>query len=287
LVWFYLVYKVIIKVIIILYLNTIQITTIFPNYIRVNFGNLGNQRAIMNILGIRIDNLSKTESLMKIEQFLYSDKQNILTTPNPEFLVAAGKDEEFKNILNKADLSLADGFGLVLAAKRQGEPLKERVAGSDLIWDIARLANEKNKSIFLLGGKDNVAELTAEKLKQKFPGLKIHGFGGGELSPEKENKEEIAEINKFAPDILFVAMNFVKQEKWIYKNLEKMPSVKLAAGLGGTFDFISGKAKRAPKFMRHIGLEWLWRLILEPWRWKRIYNAVFKFSWLVFIRPRA
>ncbi len=240
----------------------------------------------MYILGVRIDNLSKTEALMKIERFLYSDKQNFLTTPNPEFLVAAKKDEEFKNILNKADLSLADGFGLMLAAKHQGEPLKERITGSDLIWDIAKLANEKNKSIFLLGGKDNVAELTAEKLKQKFPGLKIKAFGGGELSPKKENDEEIAEVNKFSPDILLVAMNFVNQEKWIYQNLSRMPSVKLAAGLGGTFDFISGKSKRAPKLMRQIGLEWLWRLILEPWRWKRICNAVFKFGWFVFTARR-
>jgi len=237
----------------------------------------------LNILGVKIDNLNKPEILQKISEFLQSDKQHQIVTVNPEFIMTAQHDEEFKGVLNKADLSVADGVGIKFAAKRFGQTLKERITGFDLIYEIAKIAEQKNKSIYLLGAKGKVPEKTAKKLLENYPKLKIAGYETGyrhwwwKLSDEKI----VGHIRRSQADILFVAFHFPRQDKWIYHNLPLMPSVKLAMGVGGSFDYISGHVKRAPKWMRDIGLEWLYRLIRQPWRLPRIITAVVKFSWAV------
>jgi len=214
----------------------------------------------MKILGVKVDNLSLDEVLNKVDGFLEDNKQHYITTPNPEFLVKAQKDKEFKKILNNADLSIPDGVGLVFASLLSNEKIKERIAGVDLMKAICKKAAKKSWPIFLFGAGPGVAEKAGEKLRRKYKGL------------------EISENN---PAIFFVALGAPKQEKWIDENLKKMPNVKLAVGVGGSFDFISGNIKRAPQFIRLLGLEWLWRLILQPWRIKRILNAVIIFPWLV------
>lgn len=236
-----------------------------------------------NIAGIKIDNFTKKQVLEKLEIFLHLPEQHQIVTINPEFIVAAQQDEEFKQILNKASLSLPDGFGLMLAAKFLRQSLKERITGVDLVDDIARICEQNNCSVYFLGGKPNSAEKTTEILKNKYPNLKVIGDSKIIISNQKSEfrNQNLEKINSFKPDVLLVALGQVKQEKWIDKNLAKLPSVKFAVGVGGSFDFISEQVKRAPKFMRKIGLEWIWRLTLEPWRWKRIYNAVIKFSWVV------
>lgn len=242
----------------------------------------------INIAGIKIDNLTKKRALEKLEIFLHLPEQHQIATVNPEFIVAAQKDAEFKRILNNTSLSLPDGFGLMLASKFLGQPLKERITGADFIWDIAELCEQNKCSIYLLGGKNGAAEKTAEILKKKYPNLKVVGDSRITVRNYESGimNRELEKINSFNPSVLLVAFGQVKQEKWIDKNLKKLPGVKFAMGVGGSFDFISGQVKRAPKFMRKIGLEWLWRLILEPWRWKRIYNAVVKFSWVVLTKKR-
>lgn len=237
----------------------------------------------MNILGIKIDNLSLIEVLEKIRGFLQSGQHQIATV-NPEFIMAARRDDEFKNILNKCDLNIADGFGIKLAAWKIGQPLKQRITGVDLMKEICSLAVADNKSVFLLGAKKKgVVELTAEKLNQDYPGIKIVGAERGFRHWHRHFSDEklVEIINRRQPDILFIAFGQVKQEKWIYYNLPKLPTVKLAMGVGGSFDYISGKVKRAPKWMRSIGLEWFYRLIRQPWRWPRIITAVIKFSWAI------
>lgn len=237
----------------------------------------------LNILGVKIDNSVKSEVLQKISGFLQFDKSHQIVTVNPEFIMAAQYDDEFRAILNKADLSVADGVGIKFAARRFGQRLKERITGMDLVEEIARLAEQLNKSIYLLGGKHQVAEKTALKLLEKYPKLKIAGFESGyrhwwwKLSDEKI----VSHIRRSQTDILFVAFGHPKQEKWIYHHLPKMPLVKLAMGVGGAFDYISGHVKRAPKWMRDLGLEWLYRLIRQPWRLPRIMTAVVRFSWAV------
>jgi len=244
----------------------------------------------MNILGIKIDELTKQQAIQKAEEFLHSDKSHKIFTPNPEMLVDAQKYTEFKAVLNRGDMNLCDGFGLWLATGRR----VERISGADFMLDLCAFAEKFCKSIYLLGsGSDEVVKKTAEVLQQKFPLLKIAGHSRGpiikysisNIQYPSDNEDTLYDIITRAPDILFVAFGHGKQEKWIDQNLRDLPSVKIAMGVGGAFDFISGKVKRAPKFMRKLGLEWMWRLILQPSRIGRIWKATIKFLYLCYKNP--
>jgi len=224
----------------------------------------------INLFGVKIDNLDTNTVLDKIEQFLNSQKQHYIVLPYSEFIVNAQKDEEFKNILNKADLCLCESKGLYFVARFLNKKIKEPINGIELIYKISKDQNV-NQKIFLLGGRENVAEKVRDKLKSKVIGVE-HGY--------QNLSKVIKKINKLSPNILLVAIGSPKQEKWIFNNLNKMSSIKVAIGVGGAFDFISGHIKRAPGFLQKIGLEWLWRLIIQPKRIKRIYNGVIKLGFL-------
>jgi len=269
----------------------------------------------VTILGINISTDSRQEILKKISNFLsLSGRQggHYIVTPNPEFILAAKRDEEFFYILNQADISVPDGIGLTFAGLFLGKIIR-RISGVDLMLDICAMAEKEGKKVFLLGGNNGVAAIAVEKLKLQFPRLKIVGaeeglkpgswklHSGKWLKGKQENKNLEFRIKNAEPDIIFVAFGHPKQEKWIYHNLpllnpplskgrKEWSGVKIAMGVGGSFDFISGNIKRAPKWMRTCGLEWLWRLLQEPGkRWPRIYDAVIKFPWEFFkwrfIRP--
>jgi len=250
------------------------------------------------ILDIELDNLTEPELNKKIEVFLNSDKQHTIYTPNPEFLVASTKDKHFKQILNQSDLNIPDGFGLKLASRFLYNKKLNRHTGIDTLIKTCQIASEKGKSVYFFGAGNGVAHETAQVLKKRFPNLKIAGADSGgkimqsEICNQKSaiktipnpstlnNNQNIDKIKQKSPDILFVALGQIKQEKWISQNLSKIPSVRIAMGVGGSFDYISKKTPRAPKLLRIIGLEWLFRLILQPKRIKRIWNAVVIFSWL-------
>jgi len=225
------------------------------------------------ILGVKIDNLTMSEVLESVRNFLKDGKQHYIVLPYSEFIVRAQKDKEFQRILNEADLSLCESKGLYLVAGLcLRKSLKENIYGIDLIHNLISNSQFLISKIFLLGGKKDVAKKTKEKLGNKIIGAE-HGY--------QDLRKVVEKINKAEPDILLVGLGSPKQEKWIYKNLKKMPSVKLAIGVGGAFDFISGRIKRAPKFLQKVGFGWLWRLVIQPRRVKRIYNGVIKFSWLI------
>lgn len=236
----------------------------------------------VDILGVKIDNLSFQEVLEKVKLFLGSKHQHFIVTANPEFIVAANQDEVFKEILNYADVAVADGVGLIHAAKWQGQRL-QRVPGINLVWSICELAQEYDWPIYLLGGKEGIAKQATEVLTNNFPTLKIVGAksGGYIADPTQPTIDIDININQTKPKILFVAFGQVKQEKWIFNNLDKIPSVKLAIGVGGSFDYISGTVPRAPEYLQRLGFEWLYRLIQEPKRWRRIYKATIVFSFLL------
>ena len=242
----------------------------------------------MQILGVRIDELTKQQVLEKTRSFLMSSQSHKIFTPNPEMLVDAQHDSDFKAVLNDGDLNLCDGFGLWLATGRRAE----RIAGVDFMLELCALAEKEGKSVYLLGSwSDEVVKKTAQVLQEKFPCLRIVGHNVGvkierskdcKITYDTDKNEEIMyDIITKAPDILFVAFGHLKQEKWIDKNLRDLPSVKIAMGVGGAFDFISGHVKRAPRFMRKMGLEWMWRLVREPWRVGRILKATLSFSWVL------
>lgn len=234
----------------------------------------------INILGVDIDNLFLSECLEKIREFLKDGRQHYIVTPNPEFVMTAQKDVEFREILNKADMAVPDGAGLIFAGLLQGKKIRQRICGVDLIWEIAKIAGEGNYSIYLLGAGEGIAKRAAEILQQKFPSLKIAGAeSGGIITSNFQSSilNLIENINNAKPDILLVALGHPKQEKWLKYNLSLLPSVKIAMAVGGAFDFISNNIRRAPRVLRSIGLEWFWRLLQEPWRWRRIVKATILF----------
>lgn len=227
----------------------------------------------MDIFGVGINDVSLEEAVGQVVGWVGNpeQKKHYIVTPNPEFIITAQKDLEFKKVLNQADLSIPDGAGLKLA------DIVNTTPGVDLMERLCKASADLGFTIGLLGGRDRVAEKAAECLKKKYPGLKVvFADNGGDV----DNNGNVWVDPCVNPcEILFVAFGAVKQEKWISKNLDKLP-VKVAMGVGGAFDYLSGEVKRAPKLMRNLGLEWLFRLILQPWRIKR-QLALLKFVGMV------
>ena len=224
------------------------------------------------------------ETLAWIEAAVAARTPRQICTANPEFLMAAQRDREFFDLLNRADLVLPDGIGLLLAARWRGVRLPERVAGSDLIYRIAERAGHHAWGVYFLGAAEGVAQKTAEILKSKYPGLAIAGTFEG--SPKIEEDDEIvARIQAAQPDILLVAYGAPWQDKWIARNKERL-GVPVSRGVGGAFDFVGGGAQRAPAWLQRLGLEWLHRLWRQPWRARRIYTAVVAFPLAVLRRGR-
>lgn len=238
------------------------------------------------ILGVSITIASPEQILEFITRSLeLEDKKVMITTPNPEIIVAAHNNPTFKKILNSAELALPDGVGLVWAARLLGKEIHTRITGADFVETLCEKLSKRTVAIGLLGGREGVAEKTAECLKQKYPGLKV-SFALEEWPEEKnsrltsKNKNYYKYAKAFPPcDILFVAYGAPRQEEWIYENLPHI-QVKVAMTVGGTFDYISGSVSRAPRALRSLGLEWLYRLIIQPWRWKR-QLALIEFIFLV------
>lgn len=245
-------------------------------------------RYLAEIGGIRLNSTSEDEVLRKIVVRIEKNKRIFVVTPNPEFLVDAQKHPWFKKILNQADFALPDGIGLVWAGKILDQPIQERISGTDLMESLCANAAKRGWKVYLLGGQPGVAKKTLTVLKKRYPGLKGWAETGPKLqlkpktyylSPQQEIAKIIKRIDSKHPDLLFVAFGMGKQERFIWDNWGKL-DVKLAMGVGGAFDFISKKISRAPKWARGLGLEWLYRLIRQPWRWRR-QLALFEFIWLV------
>lgn len=229
-----------------------------------------------NILGINLSELRAPEVLNKITAFLNSDGQYYIVTPNPEIILEAHRDEEFFYVLHRADLALADGFGLKLAGYLFGDRI-QRVTGSDLTLELLKKSQIEKIKVLVLNwraGLSKKEEITAS-LDKKYPGL---NFLVLDIDRHQTlSTEVLKQINDFAPSILFCGLGFPYQEKLIFHNLKKMNSVKVALGIGGSFDFITGQARRAPNCLQKLGLEWFWRLLRQPHRLKRIYRATFVF----------
>ncbi|MBU0731992.1 WecB/TagA/CpsF family glycosyltransferase [Patescibacteria group bacterium] len=232
----------------------------------------------VKILNVKVDNVSFDEAVKKAEAFLDSGKQNYIITPNPEIISYAKKDDHYRQILNLADLSIPDGFGLQIASLFQ---VKHRVTGIDLMTELLTIAENKGLKVYGIikkGGFSTKEEIYNALLK-KYPNLKVELRYSG----EGEVEEMIA---RYEPKMIFVGLGFPDQEKWIAHHLRKFGFVEIFMGVGGSFDFLAGKTKRAPKWMRESGLEWLWRLVRHPDRIGRIFNAVVIFPLKVFLSKK-
>jgi N-acetylglucosaminyldiphosphoundecaprenol N-acetyl-beta-D-mannosaminyltransferase len=241
----------------------------------------------IHILGVPIDALTSEQALARIAgAVLAGERGYMVVTPNPEFVVAAQKDGAFLETLGQADLSIPDGQGLLWAARRRGYAVPERVTGTDMVSAVCAWAAAHGRKVYFLGGQPGVAAAAAEKLAESFPELEIQADDGGALQPDHFGNLKLPEaawqrLQAAQPAILFVAFGQNRQERWLAENLPRLPSVNIGMGIGGAFDFIAGRAKRAPACLRRLGLEWLWRLVTEPWRWRRILRAIVVFPWLV------
>ena len=265
-----------------------------------------------NILGVKIDRITLKEALEKTASLLDSKTQHRITTANPEIVLKAWSNGKYLDLVNNSDLVLADGIGLLWAAKFLSlksssfvstvaqliisgsslvfspdycrEVIPERIAGVDLMEKICEQASKNGWKVFLLGAGEGTAVETAAALKKKYLDLNIIGSeSGGALTEAGELTDEslIGRINSAKPDILFAAFGAPKQDFFLANYLPLLHSVKLAMGVGGAFDFLSGRVKRAPELYRDLGLEWLFRFIHEPWRAIRMFNATVRFAWNV------
>lgn len=217
----------------------------------------------VDVLGVKIDDVSENGALDLVKSWLKGNGKHYIVTPNPEFVVKAQNDPEFKKVLNEADLAVPDGVGLNWFGG-----VKNRVPGVDLMEDLVKLGADLGFTVGFLGGSEGIAEKTAIILKAKYPKLKVALAISGLTVNVKGEIVDKADLSFSKSDLLFIAFGHGKQEKWIAENLPKIP-VKVAMGVGGSFNYLSGEVPRAPKILRNLGLEWLFRLITQPWRFKR------------------
>lgn len=265
----------------------------------------------VDIAGIGFDAVRYRDVLTAVEVFTKQEgKKHMIVTPNPEMVVYSEKHPAFKKVLNAASLAVPDGIGILWASYYLSIPkakskfrerfrvistllrvlvksrslnkvLPARVTGADLLFRIVGESQKKGWSIYLLGAAPGIAGVAIENLLKQYPQAVFAGSFAG--TPAETHEDELAErINLAKPDILFVAYGSPAQEEWIYRNINKLETVKVAIGVGGAIDFAAGKAKRAPKLIRGLGLEWLWRLLRQPSRIRRIWNATAVFIKLIF-----
>lgn len=224
----------------------------------------------INIHGVKIHNVTMQEAVETVLNWVSGDSIHAVYTPNAEIIMQAQRNPELKSILNDAGLLIPDGAGVVLGSKILKTPLKEKVSGVDLVKNLFRATAGKGTSFYIIGGKPGVAEMAAVNVMSDYGKVNIKGYAHGYFSPEEEDMI-IENINKQKPDILLVAFGVPKQEFWIHRNMYRL-KCKVCIGVGGSIDILAGTATLAPEFMRRAGLEWLFRLVREPRRFKRMLD---------------
>jgi N-acetylglucosaminyldiphosphoundecaprenol N-acetyl-beta-D-mannosaminyltransferase len=220
------------------------------------------------ILGMRVDDVTFEEALELVEGYIRSGGSHSIVTPNPEFAMAARLDPEFRRVLDRSAMAIPDGIGLMAAALLSGHRIRQHVRGTDLVHRMAALCARRGYRMFLLGAAPGVAEAAARRLVRDNPGLQIAGCHAGSHRPEHD-ADTIAAVRRGGRvDVLLVAYGAPHQERWMDRNLATL-GIPVGMGVGGVFNFLSGRSKRAPGWVLRLEMEWLYRLITEPWRWRR------------------
>ncbi len=243
------------------------------------------QRKTLRLLDVTIDNLTKASARERVIEFLHEPRLHHIVTPGPEFLLEASAHKKFRDILNQADLSLADGFGIHIGARMTGQKLLQRIPGADFVLDLMSIAAKHKSRVFLFGGRYGVAERAGQKLMTMYPGVDIVGVESDSRGHwTKVSDQRIVErIHLTRPDILLVALGAPKQELWIDQHRAALHNIRVAIGVGRTLDYLAGTIKRAPAIMRNYGFEWLHTYLnagqhYQPGhRRQRITNATYRF----------
>lgn len=257
---------------------------------QISFTSQQDMPESLFVLGVRVDRVSRGEAVQRILEIVARRRatedqiscQQVITV-NPEFVMVAQRNTAFRQTINAAALVIADGIGVVWAARYLGTPVPERVTGVDTLVELAKGCARSGYRMYLLGAALGVAEAAAERLQSLAPGLQIAGTYAGSPAPAEE-EEIIERVRVTQADVLCVAYGAPAQDLWIARNLSRLP-VALAVGVGGSYDFLSGRQRRAPQFMQRLGLEWLYRLYREPWRWRRMLSLP-RFALLVLLKGR-
>lgn len=226
------------------------------------------------LLNTYINNITMPETVEVIERMIASDKKSYVVAINVDVIMKIENDPYLKKVVDSADIVLVDGKPLVWISKLHGKPLKEKISGSDLVPLLCEVAAQKGYKVFIIGGKEGIAEQAKQQLESRLPKLQIIGTYAPPFGFEK-NDAELAKINqmisKVHPDLLIVCFGCPKQEKWIYENIGKYDA-KVSVCAGATVDFLAGNVKRAPRWMSEHGLEWFYRFLQEP---KRMFKRYF------------
>lgn len=220
--------------------------------------------SICRILGVPFVNITPEEAVDKVTSYLNNNGKSMIFTPNPEMVMEARKNKEFMEILNSSTMNVPDGIGIVYGSKFTPNKIKHRVAGYDLMLGVFDKMKDMDKTAYFFGGAPGIADRAKKAIEERFPGLKVVGTANGYFDKKRE-REIIAEINALKPDLLLVGIGFPKQEKWIYDHINEL-NIKVAAGVGGSFDGWCGNVPRAPKFFIDHNIEWFYRLIKQPSR---------------------
>ncbi|HJW49444.1 MAG TPA: WecB/TagA/CpsF family glycosyltransferase [Candidatus Limnocylindria bacterium] len=223
--------------------------------------------ARVDVLGVGFDRVALAAAVERILRRVEAGERTFVITANPEFVMLARQDAAVAQIARDAHLVVADGSGVVAASRLLGDPLP-RVPGRLLVDALIPHLAQRRTPIFFLGAAPGVAERAAAELRRRAPGLVVAGVHAGSAEPEQD-AEAVARVRDTAAQVLFVAYGMPKQERWIARNLPELPGVRLAIGVGGVFDQLAGVQRVPPAALHAIGLEWLWRLAREPWRWRR------------------
>lgn len=225
-------------------------------------------------LNTYVNNITMEETLNEIEKMILDNKKSYIVAINVDVVMKIENDKYLKKITDNADIVLADGKPLIWISKLKREPIKEKISGSDLVPRVCEMATNKKYSIFIIGGKDGIANKAKKKLEEQYHSIKIVGTYSPKIGFEKD-KKELDKINnmisKAKPDILIVCFGCPKQEKWIYENIN-IYDAKVSICAGATVDFLAGNVKRAPKWVSNCGLEWFYRFLQEP---KRLFKRYF------------
>jgi len=227
----------------------------------------------IKIMGIDVDKVTKAEALAIFSELIESEGCSQIITLNPEMIIEAQTNEEFRELLKRAELRFPDGIGLVYASKIIREPLSERVTGIDFARSALEMIAQRDMSAYFFGAKPGIAELAAENIAKEIPGLKVAGARDGYFKPEEEDAI-IDEINASGAELLLLGLGAPKQEMFVDRYKDRL-GCRVAVGIGGSFDVWSGTLKRAPEFFIDHNVEWLYRLLQEPSRINRISKLPF------------
>jgi N-acetylglucosaminyldiphosphoundecaprenol N-acetyl-beta-D-mannosaminyltransferase len=229
---------------------------------------LGFSVRSVDILGVRVDDVDLDQAVAIGAAALRSGQPHYVVTPNAEIVMAARRDPAFRRVLGGATLAIPDGAGLLLAGRLLGDRLRVQVAGTDLADRLVGWCAAQGYRVFLLGAAPGVAPLAAQRLQARYPGLEIAGTyaGSADAAADVETRARLRAAGRI--DLLLVAYGAPRQEAWIARNQTAL-GIPLAMGVGGVFDFFSGRVPRAPRLVRRAGFDWLFRLVVQPWRWRR------------------